>query len=99
MHVDAEGCRRGVIGKPPLLGTYVRHAQSKPAQLAWDWHRQIAGRREFREILVEEAVIAVIAGAAFRATAKQIAGQDRIVHWPPPCMKAILPQQPQLENR
>ena len=55
-----------------LLATHLGKVKSSPAKLLRHTHREIPGLPQVLEILVEEPVFSIVAGAALRKPAQQL---------------------------
>jgi len=76
MHIDAERGRRRVVGEAPLLAADLGEIKAAPAEFFRHRHRQIAGAPEILEILVKEAVLAIVSAAPLGKPVQQLVGQD-----------------------
>jgi hypothetical protein len=61
VHVDGNrGCRR-VVRQAPLFAAHLGQGQAPTAELVWNRHAQITRRAQLLEVLIEEAVVAIVA--------------------------------------
>ena len=77
VHVDAERRSGRVIGEPALLAAHLGEVQAAAAQFLRHRHRQIAGAPQVVEVLLEEAVLAVVDGAPAIVRAKDLSQHAR----------------------
>ena len=75
VHVGRQRGGRRAVGQAALLAADLGQRHPEPAELARDRHLQVAGLLQLLEVLVEEAVLTVVAGGALPAARDQLVGQ------------------------
>ena len=71
VHVDAERGGRRVVGETPRFAGDLGQREAEAAELPRHGHPQVAGLAQLVEVLLEEPVVAVVAGGA---------GAERLEH-------------------
>jgi hypothetical protein len=74
VHVDAEGGGGRMVAEAALLPANLRESQAASAEFARHRHGEVAGVLQIGEIFVEEPIVPVVAGAAFREAVQQLVG-------------------------
>ena len=79
VHVDAESRGGRVVAEPALFAAALRERHAAPAEFLRHRHRQVAGALQVVEVLLEEAVLAVVGPAPLGEAAQHVVGQDVFV--------------------
>jgi hypothetical protein len=77
VHVHRQRGRMRVIAQPTLLAHAFREGKAASPQFARHRDGQIAGPPQIVEVLLEEAILPVVAGRALAETPEHGLGQDR----------------------
>ncbi len=77
MHVGAEGGGRRPVGEPAGLPHALGEREAESAELARDGHPQVAGLPQVLEVLLEEAVLAVVHGRSLVEAPQKLIREDR----------------------